>query len=464
MIIPRIFVSIMILACHTGFGQEPVVVKADGTLLLTREDKAAFIDNASKLLNDNYVFPEVAKQVGEHLKARLAGGAYDTIKTVMNFIPVITEDMQSVSHDKHMRVTMTPPPVVKSAEDNPALESILRQKESAQRNYGFIKVENLKGNVGYIDLRGFVPVAMGRETASAAMKMLSNSDALIFDMRKNGGGSPDLIQYICSYFFDQPTHLNSLYYRNLDRTVDYWTLRETDGKKMSDVPLYILTSNYTFSGGEEFCYNLQTRKRAILIGEVTGGGANPGDIFPVYKNLAMFIPTGRAINPVTGTNWEGVGVKPDIEVPSSKAYDLAVEKATADAAKYREKKRDALVAAFKNSELEIKEAVKLFDQKKNEEGEKMLFTALNEAENQGFMNESSINDLGYKYLGKDKLSMAIAVFRFNVKSHPGSGNAYDSLGETYLKDGNKKLAKENYTKSLELDPSNDNARKILKNL
>jgi tetratricopeptide (TPR) repeat protein len=174
---------------------------------------------------------------------------------------------------------------------------------------------------------------------------------------------------------------------------------------------------------------MQTRKRATLIGEVTGGG-----------------------------------LKPDVEVPASKALDLAVEKATADAARYREKKRDVLVKAFKDSELKIEEAAKLFDQKKNEEGEKMLFTALNEVQKQELMNESSINDLGYNYLGKDKLGMAIAVFRFNVKSHPGSGNAYDSLGEAYLKDGNKKLAKENYEKSLELDPSNDNARKILKDL
>jgi hypothetical protein len=178
MITSRIFLSIMILACHNGFGQEPVVVKPDGTFLLTREAKTAFIDNASKLLNDNYVFPEVAKQVGEYLKARLSGGAYDTIMTVGPFIEVMTEEMQSVSHDKHMRVTMTPPPAVKSAEDNPALESILRQKESAQRNYGFIKVENLKGNVGYIDLRGFVPVAMGRETATAAMKLMFHSISL----------------------------------------------------------------------------------------------------------------------------------------------------------------------------------------------------------------------------------------------------------------------------------------------
>ena len=156
------------------------------------------------------------------------------------------------------------------------------------------------------------------------MNFLANADAIIFDMRQNGGGHPGLIQYICSYLFDAPTHLNSLYWRQGDRTEEFWTLDDVPGPKMPDVPVFVLTSSYTFSGAEEFSYNLQTRERATLVGETTGGGANPGGRMPVNQRFGIFIPTGRAINPITGTNWEGIGVVPDIAVDADEAYDTAL--------------------------------------------------------------------------------------------------------------------------------------------
>jgi C-terminal processing protease CtpA/Prc len=201
------------------------------------------------------------------------------------------------------------------------------EKRFRLSNYGFQKLEHFEHNIGYLDLRGFVPEHLGRETAIGAMKFLANSDAIIIDLRKNGGGDPKMVQLICSYFFDKKIHLNSLYWRHTDRTVEYWTLDEVEGKRMPDVPLFILTSNRTFSGAEEFCYNMQTRERATLIGETTGGGANPGGTFNINDQFSIFIPTGRAINPVTKTNWEGVGVKPDIKIDADKALDRALEEA-----------------------------------------------------------------------------------------------------------------------------------------
>ncbi len=137
-----------------------------------------------------------------------------------------------------------------------------------------------------------------------------------------------MVQYLCSYFFDQKIHLNSIYSRLNNSTREFWTI-DVNGEKRPAIPLFVLTSSRTFSGAEEFSYNMQTQKRATIIGETTGGGANPGGYFPVNNELSIFIPTGKAINPVTNTNWEGVGVKPDIAVPVNDALNKAIELAKA---------------------------------------------------------------------------------------------------------------------------------------
>ncbi len=301
---------------------------------LTKEERIAFVENVSKLLNENYVFPEIAAQIEKHLKGKLAAGAFDSLTVTSEFADTMTKELQSISHDKHMRVrvnlnrgtaaapTVRPDPIVQNYE---------RTKNLEMTNYGFTKVEKLDGNIGYLDLTGFPALASAKEYADLAMKFLSTADALIIDLRRNGGGSPRLIQYVCSYFFENPTHINSLYYRAANQTTDFITFEKVGGKKMHDIPLFLLTSAQTFSGGEEFAYNIQTQKRGTLIGETTGGGANPGTIFPVTGDLVIFIPTGRAINPITKTNWEGVGVIPEIKCSADMALETALPLARAAA-------------------------------------------------------------------------------------------------------------------------------------
>jgi C-terminal processing protease CtpA/Prc len=164
----------------------------------------------------------------------------------------------------------------------------------------------MDGNVGDLEITRFPPVELGRPTAVAAMKFLENVDALIIDIRHNGAGNPSTIQLVCSHFFGEKTHLYSLYGRERNRTQEFWTLDSIGGKRRPDLPLFVLTSRHTFSGGEEFAYNLKTGKRATLIGETTGGGANPGMFFPLNPPIGMLVPTGRAINPVPGDNREGI--------------------------------------------------------------------------------------------------------------------------------------------------------------
>jgi C-terminal processing protease CtpA/Prc len=133
-----------------------------------------------------------------------------------------------------------------------------------------------------------------------------------------------MVALISSYLFDgEPIHLNSLYWRDEDFTQQYWTLPFVPGNRFIDKPVFVLVSGYTFSAGEEFSYNLKSRKRAKLIGEATAGGAHPGSPFRLHPNFEAFMPLGRAINPITQDNWEGKGVVPDIPTTSEQAFEIA---------------------------------------------------------------------------------------------------------------------------------------------
>jgi C-terminal processing protease CtpA/Prc len=152
------------------------------------------------------------------------------------------------------------------------------------------------------------------------MALLANTDALIIDLRANGGGSPEMVQYLCSYFFEgEPVHLNDLYFRPENETRQFWTLSWIPGRRYVGKPLYLLTSSRTFSGAEEFAYDMQTQKRATIVGETTGGGANPGGPVDIAAGFEVFVPMGRAINPVTQTNWEGKGVEPEVKCAAAEA-------------------------------------------------------------------------------------------------------------------------------------------------
>jgi retinol-binding protein 3 len=283
------------------------------------------VNKIAGLLQENYVFPDVAGKAGKFIQEQLAKGAYNSLTSPHMFSEQLTKDLQSVTHDKHMRVFMAPPPPDKK--EDPAEREMRFVHQDARNNFGFYKLERLSGNVGYLDLRGFSPAQFGGATAIAAMNFLANSDAVIIDLRKNGGGDPSMIQLISSYFFKEPTHLNNLYWRKGDHTDQFWTLPYVPGKSMAETPVFVLTSARTFSGAEEFTNNLKVLKRAKIIGETTGGGANPGGFFPIAAGLGMFIPTGRAVNPVTKANWEGTGVEPDEKVPAKEAFNVAYKEA-----------------------------------------------------------------------------------------------------------------------------------------
>ncbi len=287
--------------------------------------RTAVIDGLIKELNDGYVFAETAKKMEADLRARIKNKEYDDITSAKAFVEKLTADLQSMSKDKHLRVRYSAQPIpVRKERRTPSAEEQARYERYNKRaNFGFDRVERMDGNIGYIELRGFFDPDAGAATVEAAMSLVANTDALIFDLRQNGGGDPQMVALVCSYLFADRVHLNDLYFRPDNRTEEFWTNPAVPGRKFLGKDIYVLTSARTFSGAEEFANNLKVLKRALIVGETTGGGANPGGMVRLGEHFGVFVPTGRAINPVTKTNWEGTGVEPDVKVPKEQALETA---------------------------------------------------------------------------------------------------------------------------------------------
>ena len=298
--------------------------------------KQAVIDEISSLLNKNYIFAETAKKMEEALRSRLKNGDFDKFDAAPAFAQAVSGTLHEVSKDGHIGFAFNPAVAedirrLNGRSEEEAKKVRERQLLEARRdNFGFRKVERLAGNIGYLDFRMFASPDEAGATAIAAMNFLAYCDAVIVDLRQNGGGDPAQIQLISSYFFPEPVHLNDLYARAEDRTENYWTLPYVPGPRAAAADLYILTSARTFSGAEEFTYNMKNLNRATVIGETTGGGAHPTGTRIVQHDFILRVPYARAINPVSKTNWEGTGVTPDIAVPAAQAFDrayaMAVEK------------------------------------------------------------------------------------------------------------------------------------------
>ncbi|MFT5285086.1 MAG: hypothetical protein ACI8TQ_001247 [Planctomycetota bacterium] len=295
----------------------------DDKLVLDGARRTQVIERTLELLRDRYVFPEVGQAMSGLVSGKLTDGAYDSISNPSALAIALTSDLQGLSKDLHLRVSFNPQVSMFEENQTPEVEAEVNAR-AAYVNYGFERVERLACNVGYIDLRNFHSADLGGPTAIAAMNFVANSNAIIFDLRQNGGGSPEMVQLISSYLFgEKSVHLNSLYWREGESTEEYWTDPKAPGLHCPDVPVFVLTSGRTFSAAEEFSYNLQSLGRATIVGETTGGGAHPGGSVPVDDQFAVWIPMGRAINPITKTNWEGVGVEPEVDVPAHIALEMA---------------------------------------------------------------------------------------------------------------------------------------------
>jgi len=293
------------------------------------------IEALSQQLGEKYVFPDKAQQITTTLRQHLDSGAYDEIRDGHLLEQTLNSHLLEVSQDKHLRLFYLPDGVPDLIDENEVKtpEAIERIRQKREQNYGLKKVEILDGNIGYFRFDEFVHPHVAGESMHASMTFLTHTNALIIDLRANGGGEATMVQFLCSYFFDafeaEHIQLNGLYNRRKNLLQQYWVFPYVPGTRYLDKPMFLLTSPYTFSAAEEFAYNLQQLKRALVVGETTGGGAHAGAYYPIIASFGSFIPTYRAINPISGTNWERVGVQPDLPVAQEEAFDIAYHRAQA---------------------------------------------------------------------------------------------------------------------------------------
>jgi hypothetical protein len=252
LVLLALFVFVAATPC---IAQRRIVVGQDDSYPADAEFKAAAIDSISWAMNETYVFEDVAKDVEKALRRKLKRGEYDEFETIQDFAHQLTADMQEVTGDRHLGVRFWDnEQVAESAEgdEDPATAHQRAFDRGKKQNFEFKKLEVMDGNVGYMKLNGFNDTSLSGPTAVAAMNFLGYTDALIIDLRDNGGGSPSLIQTLMAYLLDHPTHLNSFYIRDGDSLRQFWSAPYVPGPSMVDTELYVLTSNHTFSAAEEF--------------------------------------------------------------------------------------------------------------------------------------------------------------------------------------------------------------------
>jgi len=315
-------------------GAPRISVPDDGSLAAEQLSGREIVTKALELLRANYVFPEQAGQAATAIEARLEAGEYDDLDEV-TLTERLTRDLQEITGDRHLRVVFGGGPGPRrqrigepeEPKDHEARRLAMRRMGRLD-NFGIRQVERLDGNVGYLDVRRVAVPANAGPAIGAAMELVAGTYALIIDLRHNGGGAPEGVVFWCSYLLDErPTHLNDIFHADTGETRQFWALPYVPGTRYLDRPVFVLISGRTFSGGEDFAYTLQALGRATVVGETTGGGAHPTRGFPISAAVHIGIPFARSVNPVTGTNWQGTGVVPDVPADAERAYDVAYARA-----------------------------------------------------------------------------------------------------------------------------------------
>ncbi|QSB29218.1 S41 family peptidase [Flavobacterium sp. CLA17] len=394
-------------------------VAQDTKRIFNTKEKNAVVSAVKTHLEESYIDLDLSKKMITELDKNLKSNKYNKITSPDEFSKTITEDLQSISKDLHLKVRFEPERIAQEkhvVSEEKQLEMEKRTAlQMAEVNYGFEEAKILDGNIGYLNLTQFVDIKYAEETASATMNFLSNTNAIIIDLRSNGGGVPSMMQLLSSYFFDKtPVLLSDFYERKTNTKTQLYSFENVIGKRSINKPLYILTSKNTFSAAEAFAYTLKHLDKATVVGEITKGGANRTKRVNLNDEFTISIPYIQSIHPVTKSNWEGKGVQPTIKT----------------------NEKDAFVYAY------VDAIEKTFKRNKN----------------------TTLNKIGYVFLQDKSVDNAIIVFQENVKLFPNDSNSWDSLGEAYFANQDKKNALKAYKKALELDSTLDSAKSMIQKL
>ncbi len=424
---------------------------------VTQEIKKEVILEVCTLLKEHYVYPDIAAIICDTLQKSLKYGRYDDAINWDIFTDKLNEVFRRVTNDQHLESWIT----ARNYKSEPNINDIISSSfgfiyRNKNTNFGIPKVELLEGNVGYVEFTSFKPLPNSEteRIVRSAMDFLSNCDALIIDLRNNGGGHTNMREFICSYFFNGPVQLSSTYSRETRSNYESYTIKDFYNQKLVDVPLYILTSKKTISAPEIFAYDLQALKRAVIVGEVTAGSVNSGRIFTIKNSINLVIATGYTMNPITQTNCEGRGVQPDVEVSSENALGKAMELAKVAAQEYREKKERMVDKHVEKFCLQLQEVEEQVD-KDIVQAEEKLSSIIQHFYDIEFMTPYILLDLGDWYLKKDQVYIAIFILKQGLVYYSGLMEMYifyKYLAEAYLKIDDKKNAIKYYLEYLELFP------------
>ena len=287
-------------------------------------ERATVIDGVARKLAAGYVFADRAAFIQQQLAKKSVRARYDSLTTASALTQALTRDLQQWSQDRHLRVVFSTRARPLQNAAAPTAEARVRDLEAARmRNFGFHQVERLTGNVGYLEIGRFDAASLAAPTASAAMHFLSNTDALIIDLRGNGGGRADMVAFMTSHFVEESTKLLTLERRDPQASDQLWSLPYVPGARYIGKPVFVLTSSRTFSGAEGLTYDLRHFAHATVVGEKTRGGANPGGFEQINEHYAVAVPTARVVHAATGTNWDADGITPDIVVTAADAKTTA---------------------------------------------------------------------------------------------------------------------------------------------
>lgn len=296
---------------------------------LDAAERRQVVNAAAANLKQHYFDPDAAQKIAEALRAHEKNGDDGAVMDGKAFAHLLTGQMRDAGHDMRLELAYSQAPLLASRFDalgrplGPTREDRARyQKAMEQSNCTFEKVEILPHNIGYLKINSFPDPSVCQSTARNAMNRLNNVDAIIFDLRDNRGGEPDMVMLMAAYLFDRPEYL---YNPRENTTEQSWTLSPVAGNLLADKPVYVLVSARTFSGAEQFCYNLKMLKRATLVGETTGGGAHAGVFHRIDDHFGIGIPEARSINPYSKSDWEGTGIEPEVMVNAATALETALK-------------------------------------------------------------------------------------------------------------------------------------------
>jgi C-terminal processing protease CtpA/Prc len=295
---------------------------------ITRAEQARVLDAMIPLFQAHYLYPQVAQAMIAALNDRTRRDGYARISDCRAFSHAVTDDLRAISHDRHVMLRYEDAQIK-------AGPSAAERKHDAEleASGGFVSIERWAGNVAYLRLDNFGPYPEGlngEAVYATNLSKVADADALILDLRENFGGYPEMVALLVSYFVDGArVHLVDFWDHDDNSTNQSWTRATVAGKRFGGKkPIYVLVSRHTFSGGEEAAYDLQAMKRAVVIGETSGGGANFAPRHPIDEHFTLAVPQGRAVSAFTGTNWEGTGVTPDVQVAADAAPQEAMARAT----------------------------------------------------------------------------------------------------------------------------------------